>query len=242
SDTVSPISLRTAAASRFTRSSMRARTTVLVIDDLLEPQCSANTTGFNDCFGTDWRERRTGSPSQGTRVLRWRLLNSSRHAAQHRPRNPYGPHRPSRRPGPSPSCHVSAAPGASACSSARTATRFIAISWPANAASTAWRPFTYCLTPNPRSSLSRPRPRGGARARASARRAGRDREATFGGCHPREIGGPETPPQAPRKSIVQRLVEVSPVRIEPLDQLELPPSLSFLQLLFPRGSASLTSP
>jgi hypothetical protein len=57
------------------------------------------------------------------------------------------------------------------------------------------------------------------------------------GCHPRESGGPETSPQAPRKSIVQRLVKVSPVRIESLDQLELPPSLPFLQLLFPRDRA-----
>jgi hypothetical protein len=38
----------------------------------------------------------------------------------------------------------------------------------------------------------------------SERGAGRDREETFGGCHPRESGGPETPRQAPRKSIVQR--------------------------------------
>jgi hypothetical protein len=29
----------------------------------------------------------------------------------------------------------------------------------------AWRSFAYCLTPNPRSSHSRPRPNGGARAR-----------------------------------------------------------------------------
>ncbi len=51
-------------------------------------------------------------------------------------------------PWPSPSRHVSAAPGASACSSARTTTRFIAISWRANAASTARRSLAYCLTPN----------------------------------------------------------------------------------------------
>jgi hypothetical protein len=51
------------------------------------------------------------------------------------------------------------------------------------------------------------------------------------GCHPREGGGPESPP---RKLIVQRLVEVSPVRIEPFDQLEFRPSLPFLQLLLPR--------
>jgi len=41
-----------------------------------------------------------------------------------------------------------AATGASACSSARTTTRFIAISWQANAASTVWRSLAYCLIPN----------------------------------------------------------------------------------------------
>ena len=36
------------------------------------------------------------------------------------PKDQYGPHRPIRRPRPSPSCHVSAATGASACSSAQS--------------------------------------------------------------------------------------------------------------------------
>jgi len=72
------------------------------------------------------------------------------------------------------------------------------------------------------------------RRRASQDAAGGDREETHEGCHPRESGGPESPPPAPRKSVVQRLVKVSPVWIEPLDQLELPPSLPFLQLLLTR--------
>ena len=39
----------------------------------------------------------------------------------------------------------------------------------------------------------------------------------------------------PSASHVQRLVEIRPLRIEPFDQVELPPALPFLELLFPRN-------
>ncbi len=52
-------------------------------------------------------------------------------------------------------------------------------------------------------------------------------------CHPRESAGPGPAAAAFQTSCVQRLVKVLPIRIEPLDQLELPLSLPFLHLLFP---------
>ena len=62
--------------------------------------------------------------------------------------------------------HVSPAPGARACSSARTTPRSIVISWRGQCRKHGVA--VYCLLPDTqlRSSHSRPRPRGGARARA----------------------------------------------------------------------------